>query len=379
MGNFIVEFKKGQAGSNKGLYMGPGFEAISKAINGIQRGRIFGIGAAPKVGKTTAVDYGFVIHPYLYALENNIDLEIIYFSFEIDRISKEFDFVAFFLAYDYGIKNVKLEEGQTITQLGVKKDTIPISADYLRGRLIDDNDETIKVKPKIIEKIKEVYKNRIIPMFGEYNKDGVKVSNGVINFIAEKDNPTGMKKLLLAHAEKEGTLLKSESQFNERIVAYKPNNPDKYTFVITDHIRKLYPEKGFSVKQNMDKWLEYSVELKILCNYTFIHIVHINRNMADVERMKFNKDTLYPTPEDVKDTGNLSEDCDYLFTMFNPNDDKYKLTKHFDIRIRDDKGNILFPNMRTLHLVESRHCLFPQHFRTIMEGNIKNFKRFEEF
>lgn len=46
--NLIEEYKKGQAGGNKGLYMGDGLENISKAINGVQRGRIYGVAAAPK-------------------------------------------------------------------------------------------------------------------------------------------------------------------------------------------------------------------------------------------------------------------------------------------------------------------------------------------
>lgn len=74
---------------------------------------------------------------------------------------------------------------------------------------------------------------------------------------------------------------------------------------------------------------------------------------------------------------NLSEDADYVFTMFNPNDDKFKITTHFDLPLKDRKGNPFYPNMRTLHLVESRHCIFPQHFRTEMRGNIKSFKKIE--
>ena len=74
---------------------------------------------------------------------------------------------------------------------------------------------------------------------------------------------------------------------------------------------------------------------------------------------------------------NLAEDCDYLFTLFNPNDERYNLSKHFGKKIKADNGDILYPNLRTVHLVESRHCMFPQHFRVNMEGNIKNFTKLE--
>jgi hypothetical protein len=50
--------------------------------------------------------------------------------------------------------------------------------------------------------------------------------------------------------------------------------------------------------------------------------------------------------------------------MFNPNDDKYNLKKHFGQCLKDVKNNLLHPNIRTIHLVESRHCAYPQHFRS---------------
>jgi hypothetical protein len=116
-------------------------------------------------------------------------------------------------------------------------------------------------------------------------------------------------------------------------------------------------------------------EIRDICNYTFVPLIHTNRSISNIESIKFAKDELYPTSDDIKDTSNMSEDCDYLFTIFNPNEDKFKLQKHFGVDIRDSKGNPLYLNMRTIHLVESRHCIYPQHFRTIMRGNLKSFEQ----
>ena len=73
-------------------------------------------------------------------------------------------------------------------------------------------------------------------------------------------------------------------------------------------------------------------------------------------------------------TGNLSEDADYMFTIFNPNDEKFHLSKHFGMDLKDRHNNPLYPNLRTIHLVESRHTFYPQHFKTIMRGNLKAFE-----
>lgn len=376
MSNFIEEFKKGQKGSNKGIPFGPGLDNLTRALNGVQKHTIYGIGSPPKVGKSTFTDYSFVLSPYLFCIENNINIEWIYFSFEIDRVSKKFDFMTFFLYNDYNIGRIKLEDNQTYKGESV----IELSSHYLRGRLLDDDGNLIVVKESVLEAIKTIYTNRIIPLFGEYSKSGVQIKKGLITFIEDKDNPTGLRNYLLAHARKEGRFVSSTVDSNNRISGYhrNPDVPDKYTIIITDHLRKLQLERGFTLKQTVDKYIDYTIEFRNWCDYTFVHIIHTNRSLADVENMKFNKETLYPTSETVKDTGNLSEDVDYMLTMFNPNDDKYKIYNHFDLPIRDKSGNIYYPDMRTIHLVESRHCIFPQHFRTVMKGNLKAFMAFEQ-
>lgn len=64
-----------------------------------------------------------------------------------------------------------------------------------------------------------------------------------------------------------------------------------------------------------------------------------------------------------------------MFTIFNPNDDRYNLTKHFGKMIKDRANNLLYPYMRSIHLVESRNTIYPKHFRVDMLGGIKKFKQ----
>jgi hypothetical protein len=89
----------------------------------------------------------------------------------------------------------------------------------------------------------------------------------------------------------------------------------------------------------------------------------------------FFKEDIYPTSEDIKGTGNLSEESNYLFTMFNPNDGRYNLKKHFGLELKDKYQNEIYPELRTIHLVESRHCIYPQHFKVNMKGGYKSFKK----
>ena len=368
--NFIEEYKKGQNSVNKGLFMGEGLININNTINGIQKSRIYGIAGSPKSGKSTFTDYAFVIQPYLHSLKENLLVEWIYFSFEIDRISKEFDFASFFLNHDFNIYKIKLKENVRKKN----KEFIEMSADYLRGRILDDSGKTIKTDNYVFECLKKVYEKRIIPLFGEYDKYGKQIKKGLIDFIENRNNPTGIKKFLMDYANKNGKFIKNGNEFNKRITGYKANNPNKHIIIITDHLRKLLPEKNFQMKQNVDKYIQYSVELKNLCGFTFAHILHLNRNLTDIQRQKQFGDNLFPNSDDLKDTGNLAEDSDYIFTIFDPNDQRYGLERHFGKQIKDNQGNEIYPNLKTIHLVESRHCTYPQHFSVEMLGCVKNFK-----
>lgn len=381
MSNFIVEFKKGQVGKNKGLPMGKGLEAISKAIDGIQRGMMYVIASSPKVGKSTFVNYAFIISPYLYSLENpSVKIRWIYYSWEMDRVTMEFDYVCHFLYSDYGISRIDLPPGVTHE----RKPYIDISSSFIRGQKKDDNNNIILVPEFLYEKIKIIYNERIIPLFGEYSESGVLIKRGLIDFIDRADNPTGIYKNILNFADARGTFIKEEyfsertNKTESRVVGYKPNNPDEYVIVILDTIRKVRRERNFSLKETVDKTIEYATELRNFLKYTFVPIVHLNREMADIERLKFMGDLIFPQPETIKETGNLSEEATHIFTMFNPNDERYNLTKHFGLVIKDSKRNELYPNLRTIHLVESRYVPYPQHFRVNMNGALKDFKKFEE-
>lgn len=368
MSNFIEEFNRGQSDAIKGLPFGEGLESITAHTNGISKGRIYAIAGPEKSGKTTFTDYAFVIQPYLFAVEYGIEVNWEYYSFEIDRVSKEFDFMTYFLHHDYGVERVALEEGST--RKG--EDSIPLSPDYLKGLLLDDNNKPIKVIESLIDPIKETYEKRIVPLFGEYSDKGIRLKKGVINFKEGRENPTGIYKDLLSLADKEGELIKDSFG---RYLSFNPYNRDAFKIVIIDHIRKVRPERNWKMKETIDKMSEYLVDLRDLLKYTFVPIIHTNRNLASTDRLKFLDDDVYPTSDDLKDSGNIGEDCNYLFTTFNPNDDKYQLKEHFGMKIRDNRNNIIYPNLKTIHLVSSRHCEFPRHFKTNMIGNLKKFEK----
>tara|TARA_R110002096_G_scaffold126982_4_gene274385 strand:- start:881 stop:1999 length:1119 start_codon:yes stop_codon:yes gene_type:complete len=367
--NFVETFKAGQEGKNFGLPTG--LKSLDYAIDGVQKKSMYGICAAPKVGKTTLTDFSFVLHPFLFLLEQKkknpetkFDIQWHYFSYEINRIRKEFDFASFFFNYDHSIREFEYEG-----------ETYKMSARYLLGRLKTKKGDTIPVSDEHKKLLEKIYLDRIIPLFGQYDKKGKQIKEGYIVFLEERDNPTGMRNLLLQWYKSNGefvfqeyeTLVQGKKTKQQKIIGYNPDNPDRFHIVITDHIRKLKRERNFSRKEVIDKWIEYSVELRNWCSSSFVHICHLNRGLNDIQRIKYESETLHPTGDDVKDTGNLSEECDYLLTLFNPREEKYKLDSHFGNDLN------LYPNYRSIHLVESRDTECPQHLFTQLIGGTKEF------
>ena len=372
--NFVEVFKEGQKGKNLGLPTG--LKSLDYAMGGVQKKAMYGITAAPKVGKSTLTDSAFVLHPFLHLLkmldenpDTTLDIVWHYFSYEMDRVKKEFDFASFFFYYDHNIESFE-HEGHTY----------PLSARYLLGKLrAKDTDELILMKDEHKVLLQDIYLKRIIPLFGEYDDTGRQIKEGYIIFIEERDNPTGMRNLLLRWYKDNGkfvyqdyeTLENGQKIKKKKIIGYKPNNPDLFHIVITDTIRKLRTERGYSMKQNVDKWIEYSTEFRNWCHSTFVHICHLNRNIGDVQRIKFESETLHPTGADIKDTGNLSEEADYILTMFNPREERYKLETHFDHDLD------MYPGYRSIHLVESRDTECPMHLFTMLKGHVKHFIEIE--
>lgn len=354
--NLLTVIEEGRKGKNIGLSFG--IPELDRAIGGIHKKKSFAVGAEPKVGKTSFVDYAFILSPFINNPQANV--EYIYFSTETERIEKEAIFCSHFIYKEYRIE---------------------LGAEYILGRKIDDLGNPVIITEQQHEYVKAVYQKYIIPLFGEFNPvNGNRISKGKIDFIEERINPTGVNKYIMNHAKANGTFITEEyyidGEKKDRIIGYKPHDESKYTFVIVDHIRGLQHERGFNKKENIDKMSEYHVKLRNTFQYIFVFVAHLNRGSADIERMKLLKSNLYPGPEQFKDSGNLAEDCSYVITMMSPGDQKYGLRMHFDTNI-DAMNDEERYKYRTLHLVQARHTQCPQHFKLVFNAPVIDFKTFK--
>lgn len=368
-------FEDGIKGVNKGL--DTGIPKLNRAIHGVQRGVIIVIAGSAKAGKSSLCDSAFVINPYMQMIkDDNIDIEWFYWSLEMSKVDIRFKVIAHFFYRDYKISTITLPEGKTYR--GSR--TFTISSSYLLGRLESDDNEPIVVSEEHQVIFKEIVEKRINKMFGVYDYKGKKVKEGKITVIEnDKDtNPTGIFHYLMNYAKENGKFIYEEyytinnitgdREKRQRIAGYTPNNPNKYTIIIIDHMRALRSEKGYTMKQKMDKLSEYEIILRNLCGFTFVNIVHLNRSLTDSGSLRHNNEYLYPDAQHIKDSGNAAEDCDALLTMFDATEPIYNIKKHLGMDITD------IYNYRSVHLVKSRNSETPAHIQLKAYFGISTFE-----
>lgn len=203
-----------------------GLDRINQYIFGIQKKCNYLIGGMSGNFKTTLLDF-MILNAIEDAKVKNIPIEVDYYSFEIDEITKKCNWLSQIVYQKYKV----IIPPETIKGLG-------------KFRL---NSEQRKLIDDCIPDLEEIWSK--------------------INFIFTPLNPTGIYHYLWNKAEKRGkfiygdTYKDSEGNERRRIKNYIPNNEEQYNLVIVDHIYLLKKERGYNAKEVLDKWSEFCMEL----------------------------------------------------------------------------------------------------------------------
>ena len=277
----------GRSGENKGIPIP--FQRLKKYLPNIQQRTYYLIGAGTKVGKTSFADDVFYYGAYDYFMNlkrqgalNGFELDIDYFSYEIDKKTKILKGISRKLWHDYGI----VADANTILSRGENH----------------CNDELYALVIKY--------------------KDYFDEMEDVVTVHDMPDNPTGMNKYLLHKAKQFGDVkLKNINRDPEgtpimRFDSYKPHNPKRYWLIFIDHIALMLEERGFSTKQNIDKMSQYLVQLRNNYGASPIVIQQMAFNAESDERHKSNR--LTPTLKDFGDSKYTTRDANVIMTLFSP-------------------------------------------------------------
>ncbi len=281
------------------------FGQLAVDINYIEPGQSYLISGQSKSYKTKFTDTYFILNALLannmeYLHENYI---VTYFSFEETKENKILDWLSFFL---FNIYKIKLS----------------------KNKLLSKNN--MKLNPKYLPIIEECLSKYVLPI--------IDPKTGFVHIIEER-----------ANSDKIANHLKNIA----------PNHPNKVKLVIIDHIR-LIKKTALNVKQNMDDFGILEIELRNKYGYSFVDIQHLNRSISDQTRVQTKN--LRPTKDDLKDSGNTSENCTIHIAVFNPYNYP-NIEIHFGYKLSQ-----YYKTYRSIHLIEARNYESPKDYFFVVDG-----------
>lgn len=296
--NLEQRIQAGLDGDYQGL--NNGFSRINNYIFGIQKSTYYLIGGQSGTFKTTLVDY-MVLNALQYAEANNIPIEIFYYSFEIDKLTKQCNWLSSLIYQKYGRA---------------------ISPEVIKGlgsfRLNLEEQEIVKSEIPEMERLFDKIFFRFTP-----------------------DNPTGIYNTLRDHAVTNGVIEYEDyiyqGEIKKKIKKYKPNTPGIYRLIVMDHLYLLKKERGYQTKEVMDKMSEYAVGLRNTFGYTPIFIQQFNQGLSSVERLKFKGADLSPQQSDFRDSTSPYADADIVLGTMSPFKLDLETCLKYDVRRLKDK------------------------------------------
>ncbi len=295
--DIIGMINDGESGKNKGLPHG--FNRLKRIIPNVQKGTYYTIGGETGSGKTAFTDHAFLYSPYDYMKDKTIiSLKVIYFSLEIEYNFKLIKGICRKLYIDHGID---------------------ISANEILSR------GNYKIPPVV---------RGLIDQYKEYFEE----MENVVDIYDESYTPEQINKILSKYVLDNGkwrTNPKGESY-------YIPNEPNKYTIVIMDHVGLI---SSSDKKKAIDQVSKRLIYYRNKCGIIPVMVSQFNRSISSSDRFKIER--VEPQLSDFKDTSSTQEDANVVLALFAPY--RYEIPTYKGYNITQLRGQF-----RGLHVLKNR-------------------------
>jgi hypothetical protein len=296
------------------------FKSFWQDFVGIEQETYYCVTANQKAAKSQFASFMFIYTPILYAYENpdKVRVKIFYAPLEESKLKTTLRFMRHLL-YIHSKFKVRVSHNEL--------------ASTIEGHPVDE---------KAIETLESEEYNKILKFFEDR-----------VEFFDSK-NPTGIYKTMVRYACNNGERIKEpititdefgEQKTVEKIVGYKPNDPDEYVIIITDHVGLLQEESGKDKRQTIRKFSEYMMELRD--NYRYIPVI-VQQQSSEVQSMDaFKLNRISPTPGALADCKDTRYDVNVMLGLTNPYAAHLEEWLKYDItKLRD--------NVRFLEVMLSR-------------------------
>lgn len=312
---FKDRIKQGLEGKFQGL--DNGFDRINNYIYGIQRSCYTLLGGLSGSSKTTLCDF-IILNGIQDANAKGIPINVTYYSWEIDEISKRANWLSILIYKKYN----RIISPQLIKGMGSL-------------RLNSEEQEIVNSELDELDHIFSQIKWHWTPI-----------------------NPTGLYHEWWQTMSPKGSFktepyVDENQELKERIISWTPHNEEEYNVVVIDHISLLKSERGFNLKQNMDKVSEYIVGCRNMFKMTFFVVQQFNQSLSNIERVKYRGVNLEPEQNDFRDSGNLYIDADIAMGLLNPYKMQLETSLNYNINVEGFPGN-LKGKYRLLKVIKNR-------------------------
>ena len=293
-----AQIERGKQGLNKGIPFN-NFTTLSDYIMNIQQGRYDLVFAGTSVGKSAFIDSTY-IYGAIEFLQKNPDyvhnLEIIYYALEIKPEAQLAKHIAKKIWEDHGI----LTSTNEILSRG-----------------------NHKIRPDVEF------------LVASYQKELEEIQNKYIHYRTSL-NPDFLYKDLMGYAEKRGTITRNNDGL---VIDYIPNNPGLITLIVIDHIGLIDLGKYSDLKAAIDKCSKNLVFFRNMFNFSPLVVVQMNRGSEQMDRR--DNDNWMPMLSDIKNTANLSEDCNTAIGIASPFYYGIKSCLGYDITLFKDRYRLV--------------------------------------
>lgn len=294
------------------------FHRFSHKFPGIEQGKMYLFSGASKASKTQIMNFMMVYNTVLYAY-NNPDIiipRIFYYPLEETKDNITLRFMCYLLYILYNVRISPVELTSTYS-----------------GHPVD---------PRVISLLKSKEISEILDFYEEH-----------VTFETSR-NPTGIWKDICAYAKNNGRIhtktyetkdIDGTPITKQAFDYYEPYRANEYVMFIVDHVSLLDTERGFTLKQSIDKLCEYFVMARNQYNYIPVVVQQQNIESIGLEAFKANK--IRPTLAGLADSKDTGKATDVMFGITNPFN--YEIPEYLGYNIKTLKGNF-----RCLEIVLNR-------------------------
>ena len=267
------------------------FTSFRDNFVGIEQETYFCITANQKAGKSQFASFMFLYVPILYAYQHpdQVRIKIFYAPLEESKEKVIMRFMRYLLYTQSGFR-IRVTHHELTSAIEEK----PVNEDILRALESDD------------------YKS-IMDFFESH-----------VEFIDSK-NPTGIYKTIVKYAVEHGQRITQqvtitndfgETRTVDKIIGYKPNDPNEYVIILTDHVGLLQEESGKDKRETIKKFSEYMMEVRDFYRYTPVIVQQQNVEVQSMDAYKMNR--ISPNPGTLADCKDIRYDVNIMLGLTNP-------------------------------------------------------------